>query len=299
MPTFGELKDAVIGELHGHTTDVPMMGTLIGSITPDATELALDFGDNPGAGRPNGIVEIDDELLVVTRYDANNGVATVPSWGRGHRGTVAAEHDEGAQVTVRPRYPRKRVGDVINQVIAASCPPLFAAEDLDEFDTGVVVDLGYPLPANTIRVLRVEATDAGMPPELACRRVLDNWTVRHVAGTQLLELPRWEVYQSVQVTVAADPGRLVNDADDFAAVTGLAESAADMVIFGALARLVLGSELARQQVTSVEAAQRNAQIQSGTGTTLSRYFQALYTQRLEFERDRLQQLHPLILLRRG
>lgn len=298
MPTLGELVDEVTSILHGYTTDVPAMGTLLGGITATSEELAIDFGDFPGAARPNGVIEIDNELMVVSRYDANTGRATVPAWGRGHGGTQAVIHNAGARVVVRPRFPRKRVAQAINQVTAASCPPLFAARDLDPIDTGSWVKLGYELPSDTIRVLRVDTTDRG-PESVVDRRVLRDWTVRSVAGAKMLEIPAWETHQVIQITVAADPGRLVNDTDDFAAVTGLSESAADMVIFGALARLSLSAELARQQVSTVEANSRSEKVPAGSGTTISRYYQALYTQRLEAERDRLQQAHPLTLLRRG
>jgi hypothetical protein len=298
VPSLGDLVDEVISTLSGYSTVVPAMGVLVGPITAGSLELALDFGDNPGASRPNGIVELGNELILVHTFDANTGVAAVPPWGRGFQGSTAAAHDAGTAVTVRPRYPRKHVAQVINQVIAGSCPPLYAPRDLDPIDTGAFVGLGYPLPAGTIRVLRVDATDP-YPPEIADRRVLRKWRVRSVAGTQLLEIDRCEVFQTVQVTVAATPGRLVNDSDDFAAVTGLSESAADLVVFGAVARLILGADLARQQVSSVEAASRGGQIQSGSASTVSRYFQALYTQRLQAEQDRLNQTHPIQLLRRG
>lgn len=298
MPTLGELIDEVVSQLSGYTTDVPAMGTLAGDVTATSNELAIDFGDTPGAARPNGVIEIGSELMVVSQYDANTGRATVPPWGRGHAGTVAIAHDAGAKVTVRPRFPRKRVAQTINQVVASSCPPLFAARDLEPIETGAWVPLGFELPADTIRVLRVDTTDLG-PEMLVDRRIVRDWTVRSVAGTQMLELSPYESMQTIQVTVAANPGKLVGDDDDFAAVTGLSESAADMVIFGALARLSLSGELARQQVSTVEANSRSEKVPAGSGTTISRYFQALYTQRLEAERDRLQHLHPLTLLRRG
>jgi hypothetical protein len=298
VPSLGDLIDEVIATLHGHSTDVPAMGTLVGPIDADSTELAIDFGDQPGASRPNGIVEIGSELIQVTRFDQSNGVATVPGWGRGQRGTVAQTHPAGVSITVRPRYPRVHVARAINQVVAASCPPLFAPRDLPPIETGAFVSLGYTLPQDTVRVLRVEVTPTDVPEYIAHRRVDRNWTVRNVAGTQLLELDRCETHQTVQVTIAAEPGVLVSEADDFT-VTGLSAAAADMVVFGALARLVLGIDLARQQVTSVEASARSDRIGVSSGTTISRYYQALYTQRLEAERDRLQSLYPLTLLRRG
>ena len=298
MPTYGELIDEVIGTLHGHTTDVPAVANLAGDVTASSTELALEIDGSAWAGRPTGLVEIDDELLMVSSYDANTGIARVPAWGRGFRGTSAVSHDADSMVTIRPRYPRKQVGRAINAVVAASCPPLYAARDLDPIETSAIVGLGFELPADTVRVLRVEATELGLG-DLAERRVLRDWTVRNVAGTQLLEIDQCESFQTLQVTIAADPGVMSAQSHDFATTTGLPEACSDLVVFGALARLVLGADLARQQTSTVEAQARNDKAPPGSATTISRYYQALYTQRLEQEQSRLMQMYPLTLLRRG
>lgn len=299
MSTFGDLKNEVLSLLQGYTTDVPMVGTLVGPVGADSGELALDFGDSPGAARPNGLVEIGDELLYVSQYNPANGVAIVPAWGRGYWGTTAAAHDAGEPVTVRPRYPRKRVGDALNSVLADACPPLFAPRDLAPINTGAYVGLGFPLPEDTIRVLRVDATEQLVSPQLADRFVLNDWSVRNVAGQQLLEIDRCQVYRTLQVTIAAEPGRMLTDADEFTAVTGLPASCTSLAVFGAVARLILGAELPRQQATTVEAAARGDRTQAGSATTISRYFMGLYQTRLEAEQDRLLAMYPLTLLRRG
>lgn len=298
MPSFGELIDQVIGTLHGYTTDTPALGSLIGPIGPTTTEIAIDFGTQPGAARPTGFVEIGSELIAVQSFDPNTGIAHTSPWGRGQRNTVAVSHALGEMVTVRPRYPRKLVADTINQVVKASCPPLYAARDLAPIDTGGLVAMGYDLPLDCTRVLRVDATDR-LAMTSADRRVLRSWTVRSIAGTQQLIVPPNEVFETLLVTIAAEPGQLVNPADDFATVTGLPASAADMVVFGAIARLILGIDLARQQVTSVEASQRADRIGVSSGSTISRYFQAMYQQRLDAEQTHLLQTYPPNLLRRG
>lgn len=297
MTTFADLIDQVIAELYGHT-DVPSFGTLVGPVTASSTELAIDFGGQPGASRPLGVIEVDSELMVVTRFDASSGVATIAPWGRGHSSTIATTHDAGARVAVRPRFPRKRVGDVINQVIRSSCPPLFAPRDLDPIQIAAWAEIGYPLPADTTRVLRVDATGP-VATFVDDRRILRDWRVRSVAGTQLLELRDCVGLDTIQVTVAAEPGRLAAESDDFAAVTGLNEAAADLVVFGAIARLVTSAELARQQLVSVEANQRADKVPATSGAQISRYYQSLYQQRLLAEQDRLNSQYPITLLRRG
>jgi hypothetical protein len=295
VPSLAGLTDEIIGHLHGHV-DVPAMGTLTSGIDADDTALVVDFGDTPA--RPNGVIEIGSELMVATRYEPTSGQLTVAPWGRGHRGTVAAGHPVGSLVTVRPRFPRKRVAEAINETLRASSPPLYAARDLDPIQTAGFVELGYPLPADTLRVLRVDATDQ-WGGYLADRRVLRNWRVRSVAGTKLLELDRSEVLQTVQVTIAANPGALVDDDDDFAATTGLPESCVDVVLYGALAKLIMGAELARQQLITPEAMARADKVPAQSGIAISRFYTALYQQRLAVEQDRLNQEYPITLLRRG
>lgn len=298
MPSLGGLIDEIIGQLHGHV-DVPAMGTLTSGIDADDLALTVDFGDQPGAARPNGVIEIGNELLIANRYDQTTGTLTVAPWGRGHRGTTAVGHPVGSMVTVRPRFPRKRVQEAINECIRAVSPPLFVPRDLDPIDTGAFVGLGYPLPADTLRVLRVDSTTDWGGEYMSYRRVLRHWTVRSIAGQKLLEVDRNETMHTLLVTVAANPAPLVDEADDFAAVTGLAESATDVVIYGALAKLVMGVELARQQVISPEAMARADKVPVQSGIAISRYYTALYQQRLAAEQDRLNQEYPIQLLRRG
>lgn len=298
MPSFGSLIDDVISTLYGQV-DQPTVGTLEQPIGATDTTVLIDFGDQPGASRPNGLIEIDRELLIVSRYDASSGTATLTPWGRGQQGTTAAAHAAGAKVTVRPAYPRQKVGDVLNEVLRSSCPPLFAARDLAPIDTGTLIGLGYPLPDDTIRVLRVDETQTGFSEFVANRQVYRHWDVRNVAGQQLLEIPRDQWLETLQVTIAAMPGTLVNDTDDFATVTGLTDSCSDLAKFGALARLVMGAELARQRLSSVEANMRADKVPAGSGIQVSRYYQALYTQRLQAEQDRLNQTYPIQLLERG
>lgn len=297
MTTFGELIDEVTQTLYGHV-ELPLVGTLSQPVGTTDTSVTIDFGDQAGAARPNGVIEIDSELMVVSRFDATTGLATLAPWSRGYQHTTAASHAAGARVVVRPRFPRKRVGDELNSVLRSSCPPLYSAVDLDPIDTGTLIGLGYPLPANTIRVLRVDETNTGFSDYVARRALYRGWTVRSVAGTKLLEVDRGQFLQTLQVTIAAAPTQLVNETDDFT-VSGLPASCADLAVFGATARLVMGAELARQQLTSVEANMRADKVPAGSGLQVSKYYQALYTQRLQAEQDRLNQAYPIQLLRRG
>jgi hypothetical protein len=61
----------------------------------------------------------------------------------------------------------------------------------------------------------------------------------------------------------------------------------------------MGVELARQQVITPEAMARADKVPVQSGIAISRYYTALYQQRLAAEQDRLNQEYPIQLLRRG
>jgi hypothetical protein len=262
--------------------------------------MSIDFGQNPGAARPNGLIEIGQELLLVSQWDQQRSAATVPPWGRGTRGTIAAAHAAGTQVTVRPRYPRAVVAKAINEVIRGLSPDLYGVTDLDPIVITGVPPISYPLPATTLKVLRIESqiNSAAYP----YRQIIRNFTVNTKASGQELELHHrvFQAYlnQTLTVTVATDPQPLVNESDDFATVTTLPASCADVVVFGALARLVLSAESARTQVATVEANARDDKIQTGSAQSLAKTWMALYQQRLQSEIKSLQVRFPIQLLRR-
>jgi hypothetical protein len=92
----------------------------------------------------------------------------------------------------------------------------------------------------------------------------------------------------LKVTYKARPGRLVNDADDFAAVTGLPASASDLLVLGACAKLVAADELMRTQTKSVEQSQRSLVSPAGAAANSSRLMTTMFNERLEVERRALQ-----------
>lgn len=283
----------------GHTADVPMMGTLVASVAATDTTLQFDFGQQPGAARPNGLVEIGSELVLVNQFDPNTGKAVVPAWGRGQRGTVAAAHPAGSQVTVRPRFPRAIVGRTINEVIQGCTPDLYGTTDLAPIVISGIPAISYPLPANTLRVLRIETEISAVYPY---RQIIRNFTVNTKASGMELELHHriFQAYlnQTLTVTVATAPAPLVNETDDYVTVTTLPASTADVMVLGTLARMAMAAESARTQVATIESMGRDDKIQIGSSSSLAKTWMAMFNQRLQSEVKALQQRNPIQLLRR-
>jgi hypothetical protein len=193
---------------------------------------------------------------------------------------------------VNPKYPRRRIGQVVNQVIAGMCPPLHGVAR-GSFDVVPLV-YEYALPTNTRNLLRAEYRPFGSSAY--------DWTplrsavVKRDSGTPMLHVNAPVSTVEVRYTVATNPIPLVNDADLFTA-TGLPESCIDIVSLGAIPRLISTAELARQQHTSVEASERSALIPAGSGTAAARFYMQMYQDRLAAEVRRQRQEYPLTVRR--
>lgn len=289
--TFGSLIDYIANQLHGFVTDAPMYATTTALLSPSGLSVTLEL---PDQAQPQGLVEIGSELIHVTKFDAATNTATIPPWGRGQQGTTPLNHLAGSQVTVHPRYPRHRIGQVINQVVAGMCPPLHGVAR-GTFGA-IPLQWEYPLPAATRNLLRAEYR-AFASPEYDWIPLRGAHVKRDdPAGPTLhigCDLPAGF---EVRYVVATNPVPLVADADLFT-VTGLPESCVDIVSLGAIPRLVSTNELGRQQLASVEASERAALVPSGSGTAAARFYMQMYQERLNAEVKRQRQEYPLTVRR--
>lgn len=287
--TFGSIIDYIANQLHGFVTDAPMYATT--TTTMQANDLTVGL-ELPSQSLPQGMVEIDGELIYLSSYDAMSGTATIPPWGRGQEGTTAAAHAAGAKVVVHPKYPRRRIGMAINQVISAICPPLHGVAR-----GGFTIETNkweYDLPTATRNLLRVEARAFGSTAY--------DWQQAHStfikrdSGVPVLHIDCLPSMYEVRYTVATNPTALVNESDLFT-LTGLPESCIDLVSLGAIPRLVSTNELARQQLNSVEASERAALVPAGSGTAAARFYMQMFNDRLAAEVKRQRAEYPVTVRR--
>lgn len=293
MPeTVGNVIDYIQSQLQGFSTDNPMYGTTTGSIQANDLEFTMSL---PSQSEPVGILEIDTELIHVGSYDAATETCTVPAWGRAQGGTTAASHAAGSRVSINPRYPRIRILQVINQVVAGMCPPLFAV-GTSTFDVETLT-WDYALPTGTRNLLRTEWRPYGS--DAFDWRPVRSAFIKRTSGSPMLHLPDGLIAHAsseVRVVVAKNPTAFTSESDLFTA-SGLAESAIDIVSLGAIPRLVTTAELARQQLTSVETSERATLVPATSGTSVARFYQQMYEARLEAEAMRLRQEYPLTMMR--
>lgn len=289
--TYGTLIDYIQGQLLGFVTDPPSYGTLVNPIGATDVSLSLSLS---GDTIPQGIIEIDDELIFLSDYDETTGIATVPAWGRGQQGTTADLHAAGARVTVNPKYPRRRVAQVVNQVIAGMCPPLFAVQT-GQFQASYLT-WEYALPAGTRALYKAEYRPFNA--SVYDWRPLPSTIIKRDTGAPVLHVPTREGFLQAEVryTVMADPTLLVND-DDLFTTTGLPESSVDCVSLGAIPRLVTTTDLARMQLNSVEPSERSLIVPAGSGANAAKFYLQMYQLRLEAEANKLRQQYPLKMMR--
>lgn len=279
----------VNAQLNGFVTDVPMFGTLGGAMTASANTVVITV---PTQSYPVGLLEVEGELIHVTAWNAGTSTATIPPWGRGQQGTTPAAHPAGAKVIVNPRYPRRRIGQIINQVVQAICPPLFAVQT-GQFDT-VFDTYDYPLPTTTRTILRVEWRPRGVAYE--DWRPLRSATIRRVAGAPMLHLNSCPQFAEVRYTVGCNAVPLTTETQLFTD-SGLANSAIDVVTLGSIPRLVSTNELSRQQLSSVEVSERATLVPATSGTNAAKFYMQMFQDRLEAEVSRQRQEYPLTVQR--
>lgn len=291
MPTLNQMVEEVLGQLRAYSADQEQKTYLTGSITDTATAFTVQHPDHVTAG----LVEIDEELVEVSTVDSLSNTATAFPWGRAQQGSAAVAHALNARVTATPRWPRVWVKRTINEVITSTWPDLFAVK-MDEGNITSPTVSAYPLPADCKRILDVRYLLPGSPPYWqgvgAWRMDLKPNAVAFPTGVAVDIGTAMYPGRELKVVYAAEPSQLASGSDDFATVSGLLDTAADVVCIGAAARLVVSAELARTQTFTVPHAEMVQQQGSGAATAASRYLQQLYQVRLKAERDRLFERYP-------
>ena len=298
--TFDQLVSRVKQQLLGYTRDQASISNLTADMTSADTVFMVDPETVTNISK--GLVEIGDELLLVKNYDRSTGTVTVTAGinGRGVEGTTAAAHSNLAIVTDDPMYPRARVKEAINDTINATYPDLWVFGDT-EFPK-IAARYEYPLPADVEDVYKVTVNTIGPS---AVWFPLSSWRFNPSASTtsgqvkptpaptgKSLQIMRDFIVpgRNVRVEYIKKPNTLVNGTDDFATTTGYPERYIDLITYGACWRLLPAYESARLQQQAIEATERAPLVPTGAGSNASKYYMALYQQRLAEERTRLQRL---------
>lgn len=290
--TYAELVNEVLLSLSGYTMRQESMTHLTQPLTADG--LTLNLGNLGNIGK--GVIEIDDELIYIDSFDRVSNTATIAPYGRGYMGTTAVEHAINSKVIVSPTFPRTMVKKAINEALLAVYPNLFSL-GTHEFTYNSVKNT-YEIPAEVQTIQYVSWSTIGPTKEW---RPVKGWRQDSMAAmntwatgntiTIYDRLPAGRKIQFHYTTVPSAFNGAPDDAD-YETTTGLTLATKDVIIYGACYRLASFIDAGRLNYSSAEADNADTKIQYGSGASTSRFFLALYNQRLKEEADKLRDLYP-------
>jgi len=298
--TFDQIASRVKQQLLGYTRDQASITYITSPMTATDTTFMVDPDTVTNISK--GLVEINDELLLVKKYDRSTGTVTVMAGlnGRGVEGTTAASHTTNSIVTDDPMYPLTRVKEAINDTIQGLYPDLWVFGDF-EF-TKIAARYEYPVPTEVEDVYKVTVNTIGPS---AVWFPLSSWRFNPDASTTAGQVkptptPTGKTIQimrdfivpgrAIRVEYIKKPNTMTLGTDDFTTTTGFPDRYIDLVTYGACWRLLPAYESARLQQQAIEATERAPLVPTGAGANASKYYMALYQQRLAEERTRLQRL---------
>ncbi len=288
MTTYGQLVQQVRQQLLGYALNQESMAELSVSMSSGDTTFQADTESIDNLSR--GMVEIDDELILVKKTDSTSGTVTVLGGtnGRGYGGTTAAAHSSGALITSNPAFPRARIKEAISQTIVNLYPELVVFGSTEITKLAPVIE--YELPSDCSDVWYVTGQLIG-PSKVA--QPLPDWrynpkarTANFASGKSIQILNFVTPGQAVKVVYAKEPSALTNDSDAFTA-TGYPERYVDLVTYGACMRLLPALESARLQQQTVEATERAALVPPASAAKAMAMYAQLYQTRLAEEREQL------------
>lgn len=293
MTTLEDLRQRVRSQLMGFTRDQQQVAVLAAPMTGTDTTLTLDLNTARNVSR--GLIEIDDELILLQSIDLSTNVATIIGGvnGRGREGSVAAAHATDALVTMSPAVPRVRLTEAINQTILAMYPiiPIFATTEISK----LAPVFEYGLPADCEGIWYIVSDTVG-PTQV--HYPSPRWRYNPMAPTD--DFPTGKSIQLLDFVV---PGRairivynkaptLLANASDAISVSGYEDRMAETIVWGALARLVPAYEAARLQQLAVEGTERANLVPAQAATKTAAYYEALFQQALQLERNRIMEEVP-------
>ena len=292
MPTLNEMIDEVRSSLAGYTLRQDRITYLTSAV--NTTDLAFGIGSSTNLAK--GIIEVDDELIWVDNFNQSTSVLNAaPGFGRGYQGTSPAPHSQYAQVTLAPTFPRLMIKKAINDVINSFFPKLWAvASTTFTFNASQTT---YPLPDDAESILYMSWQTTGSSLEWL---PINRWRADPMANVAAFNTQNTvNIYENiqpgrtVQVWYTTEPTTLDSNTDDYADVTGLPASSAEVVILGASYKLLSYLDAGRINLSSAEADLNDTKISSSAGVASSRYIFALYQQRLNEEALKLQDKYPI------
>lgn len=291
--TLTNLIDEVRTNLAGYTFQQDRTTYLRAAVTTTTSSSAsptiLSLGATDNMGR--GIVEIDEELLWVDSFDRVANTGTVAPYGRGYLGTTAAEHAADTLVTISPTFPRSAIKRAISDTIASLGANIFAVKTTS-FTYNPAVQTYALVNLNVKDILRVSYETIGPSKNW---EDINSYSFDPLADADAFGEETTDQVQTITINQGVQPGRTVKimyatdpvafttNAQDYATQTGLPASTKDVVVLGAVYRLLSFLDPARAAQVSPQADETDSKRPYGASQTATKQIYALYQQRLQEE----------------
>src|SRR4249920_2331834 len=151
--TLATLKGQIKQLLQGYTRNQEQITWLDQPMTASATSFTVNPATAKAVSR--GLVEIGNELILVTNFDQLTGLVNIAAGtnGRGREATTPASHAVNDIVTMDPDYPMQRITEAINDTIDATFPDLYVMKSYDF--TKVAARYEYDMPSDAEFIVRI------------------------------------------------------------------------------------------------------------------------------------------------
>lgn len=288
MTTLEDLRQRVRQQILGYSRDQQQIAMLTADMTSSAASFTLDTSTMTAISR--GLVEIDDELILVKSLDVGSGTVSVMgnALGRGREGSTAAAHTAGALVTMSPLMPRQGITDAINATIQDMYPDLPVTKATEIPKLAPVYEYGLPAEAVGVHYITMQTIGPSKiwypGPRWRYNSMADPTDFPTGRSVQLLDdvVPG----RAMRIVYLVPPTPLSLATDVFETVTGYPGSAIDCVIWGAMSRLLPSYETARLQAQSIEGTERDNLVPAKAALQTAAYYNQLAQDALAHERAR-------------
>lgn len=291
--TLTNLIDEVRTNLAGYTFQQDRTTYLRAGVTTTTSSSAsptiLSLGATDNLGR--GIIEIDEELLWVDSFDRVANSGTVAPYGRGYLGTTATTHAADSLVTISPTFPRSAIKRAISDTIASLGSNIFAVKTTS-FTYNPAVETYALVNLNVKDILRVSYETIGPSRNW---EDINSYSFDPLADPASFDAETTDQVQTITLNQGVQPGRTVKimyatdpvafttNTQDYATQTGLPASTKDVVVLGAVYRLLSFLDPARAAQVSPQADETDSKRPYGASQTATKQIYALYQQRLQEE----------------
>lgn len=281
MATMREVVDDALADVVGQTQTVDATAYLMQA----ESETSLSFSVSDAKRFSRGLVQIEDELLLVDQVDRDSNLLKVGGLaGRGVRGSIVMAHPVGSLVTMAPSVPRSQVMRAVTDTIS-TCG-LFRVET-EEF-TFRAAQSAYDLPSQANDVLDVSWLPVGPGLNWAPVR---RWRHDKYAH-QIVVADGITSGQPLRVTYAADPLPIADPLAEFTD-SGLEDRAVDAIRFGAAWRISSFLEPSGLTAVRAEAEAMDRGKTPGSRLRVAQYYYSMYRQRVAEELEDLQRRYPV------